>query len=422
MTRHAVTLLEERCKGCTRCVTSCPTEAIRVRDGKAHIMTERCIDCGECIRVCPHHAKTVHSITADEALALPKPVALVPPSFYGQFKRTIPTGALLGALQSIGFIDAAEVALAAELVTEATTEVLENVNIPRPVISSSCPAIVRLMEVRFPALLPHLVPLPSPMEVAARMVKEKYGEDASPVFLTPCPAKITDSNHPLFSRHSAVAAAVPVRDIFASVVREIGDASIAPRAGKTGILWGRSGGESRGVAPGEGIAVDGLRNVALLLERVDKGNVEGITFIEVMACPGGCVGGALQVENPFIARPRLVLRAEQAGEIPEARMPEFGHDIVNGEVMVRENPVMALDENPMQALEKLERLEALSEDLPSLDCGSCGAPNCRALAEDIVQGRGKDTDCVFILRQKLRKLTEEMLALDDQRWLNSSKE
>ena len=418
MTRHAVMLLEDRCKGCTRCVTSCPTEAIRVRDGKAHIMTERCIDCGECIRVCPHHAKTVRSDSLADALMLKNPVALVPPSFYGQFKRSIPTGSLLGALKSIGFIDAVEVALAAELVTEATTELLEKGNLPLPVISSSCPAIIRLMEVRYPALLPHLVPLPSPMEVAARMVKEKYGADSSPVFLTPCPAKITDSNHPLFSAGTTVASAVPVRDIFAAVVREIGKASIAPQAGKTGILWGRSGGESRGVAPGEGIAVDGIRNVSLLLERVDKGNVEGITFIEVMACPGGCVGGALQVENPFIARPRLVLRAEQAGEIEEQRLEQFGSEMVEGAVMAHENPVMALDSNPVQALEKLEQLESLAEDLPALDCGSCGAPNCRALAEDIVQGRGKDTDCVFVLRSKIRKLTEEMLELDDQRWLS----
>ena len=54
---HSVTLDYDKCVGCTNCVKHCPTEAIRIREGKAVITPERCIDCGECIRVCPHHAK-----------------------------------------------------------------------------------------------------------------------------------------------------------------------------------------------------------------------------------------------------------------------------------------------------------------------------------------------------------------------------
>ncbi|WP_319560562.1 [Fe-Fe] hydrogenase large subunit C-terminal domain-containing protein [Marispirochaeta sp.] len=419
MTRHSVMLLEDRCKGCTLCVTRCPTEAIRVRGGKAFIITERCIDCGECIRVCPHHAKTVRSDSLAEALALDAPVAMVAPSFYGQFKSSIPMDALLGALQSLGFAGVEEVALGAEIVTEATAGILESGKYPRPLISSSCPAVVRLVEVRFPALLPNLVPLPSPMEVTARLIRQRYGKEASPVFITPCPAKITDARYPLFAEDSSVAAAVPVRDVFAGIVKAIGTVNVAPGAGKTGILWGRSGGESRSVAPGEGIAVDGIRNVSLLLEKIDSGNSEGITFIETMACPGGCVGGALQVENPFMARSRLAARAEESGrETGEHSEQEKCGSLLGAAIMTRENKVMALDSDPERALNKLERLEVLAEELPALDCGSCGAPNCRALAEDIVQGRGKETDCIFVLRAKIRKLTEEMIALDDQRERN----
>ena len=53
----SVYLLENQCKGCTNCIKHCPTQAIRVRNGKAVITTDQCIDCGECIRICPHHAK-----------------------------------------------------------------------------------------------------------------------------------------------------------------------------------------------------------------------------------------------------------------------------------------------------------------------------------------------------------------------------
>ena len=54
---HSVTLDKDKCTGCINCIKRCPTEAIRVRNGKAKIIKERCIDCGECIRVCPNHAK-----------------------------------------------------------------------------------------------------------------------------------------------------------------------------------------------------------------------------------------------------------------------------------------------------------------------------------------------------------------------------
>ncbi|MBC7319639.1 4Fe-4S binding protein, partial [bacterium] len=46
----------ELCKGCIDCIRVCPTEALRVRQGKAILLEDRCIDCGECITVCPEHA------------------------------------------------------------------------------------------------------------------------------------------------------------------------------------------------------------------------------------------------------------------------------------------------------------------------------------------------------------------------------
>ena len=54
--KHSVVLEYKRCLGCTTCIKSCPTEAIRVRNGKAAILNARCIDCGVCIQVCPHKA------------------------------------------------------------------------------------------------------------------------------------------------------------------------------------------------------------------------------------------------------------------------------------------------------------------------------------------------------------------------------
>ena len=83
----AVQLDENLCKGCINCIKRCPTQAIRVRNGKAVITKEFCIDCGECIRICPHHAK----LPVYDKLSVIKnyeyTVALPAPSLYGQFNH-----------------------------------------------------------------------------------------------------------------------------------------------------------------------------------------------------------------------------------------------------------------------------------------------------------------------------------------------
>ena len=54
---HTVTLDSEKCKGCIACMKRCPTEAIRVRGGKAKVLYDRCVGCGECVRICPNQTK-----------------------------------------------------------------------------------------------------------------------------------------------------------------------------------------------------------------------------------------------------------------------------------------------------------------------------------------------------------------------------
>ena len=117
---HSVTLDEEKCKGCTNCIKRCPTEAIRVRKSKARITAERCIDCGECIRICPHHAKKAITDSLDKINDFKYKIAVVAPSFYGQFKEVDSRVKILNAIKKCGFDEVFEVAKAAEMVTMAT--------------------------------------------------------------------------------------------------------------------------------------------------------------------------------------------------------------------------------------------------------------------------------------------------------------
>ena len=164
---HSVILDEEQCVGCTNCIKRCPTEAIRVRDGKAVITSERCIDCGECIRVCPHHAKKAHYDSLSVIQEFDYKIALPAPSLYGQFNHLDNIDIVLTGLKALGFDEVFEVSRAAELVSEATRKILRRGDLSKPIISSACPAVVRLIRVRFPDLCSHVLPLNAPMEAAA---------------------------------------------------------------------------------------------------------------------------------------------------------------------------------------------------------------------------------------------------------------
>ena len=100
---HSVMLEREKCKGCTTCLKHCPTEAIRVYGGSAHIIKERCIDCGACIQRCPYHAKVAVTDPLSKILDYKIKVALPAPTLYGQFKGLKDIGRLLDALIAIGF-------------------------------------------------------------------------------------------------------------------------------------------------------------------------------------------------------------------------------------------------------------------------------------------------------------------------------
>ena len=313
---HSVTLDRDKCKGCINCIKRCPTEAIRVREGKASIIAERCIDCAECIRICPHHAKKALCDPLEVLEDYEYTIALPPPSFYGQFNNLEEPDLVLAALRDLGFDDVFEVARAAELVSEATRRLMQEGNMPRPVISSACPAVARLIRVRYPDLIDHVLPLVAPVELAARMAKrqamEKTGlpaEKIGCIFLSPCPAKVTAIRDPMGTSKSQVDAAVAVKEVYPrllGLMKKRQAADNLATAGRIGIGWAESGGESAGLVTVDSyLAADGIENVIRVLEDLEDEKYPGLDFVELDACAGGCVGGVLQVENPYIAKAKL---------------------------------------------------------------------------------------------------------------------
>lgn len=157
MMKHSVILEYKRCRGCTTCIKNCPTEAIRVRNGKATILNERCIDCGKCIQVCPHKAIKSVSDSLEKLEKYQYRVALPDPALYGQFQHLDDIDIVLNGLLKIGFQKVFETARAAELLSDyARHAISSGENKVMPQISSACPTILRLIRTRFPKLIPNV--------------------------------------------------------------------------------------------------------------------------------------------------------------------------------------------------------------------------------------------------------------------------
>lgn len=422
---HSVRLDKEKCKACTNCLKRCPTEAIRVRGGRAHIIDERCIDCGECIRVCDYHAKYALTDPLASINRFKYKIALPAPALYGQFKHLISASQVLEGLLNMGFDEVFEVAEGADIVTRAIRERMRNMDKSHyPLISSACPAIVRLIRVRFPELIPHIIDVRQPMEVAAMVAKQEFcrknnvpQEEVGCFFITPCAAKMTAIRNPIGHETSAVDGAISMLEIYGLLTSQLKNISFdtnISRASAYGVGWANSGGEAAAVCPEHSMSVDGIENVIRVLEEIENDKLQDLVFFEGSACTGGCVGGPLTFENNYVARGAI--RALMHGcdiTHPDEKVKVSYLTKYNllGDKHITANSAMKLDDDIVEAMRKMEQMEEIVNRLPGYDCGSCGSPTCRTFAEDIVRGYATEMDCIHILKDRLKVMAQQMVEL-----------
>ena len=404
---HSVLLDASKCTGCTTCLKHCPTEAIRIKDGHAVINEKRCIDCGECIRNCPHKAKKAVFGKLEDMKRFKYKIALPAPTLYGQFDNLDDVDYVLDGLLRIGFDDVFEVSKAAELVSAYTRLYLKTDGIKKPVISSACPVAIRLISLRFPSLSENILHMLPPMEVAARLARERAlknhpelkSEDIGVCFISPCPAKVSYVKNGFADYKSQVDVVVSISDIYFLLISEMkqeNDIKSLCESGIIGIGWASSGGESTAIFNEDYLAADGIENIIRVLDQIENGNIPQLEFIELNACPGGCVGGVMAMENPFVAKARLQsLRRylpvsqnfiDEENYIPDNylfnNLPEY-------------QPISRLADSMAQSMRMMADIQQIKNTLPGIDCGACGAPNCRAFAEDIVKNKASIDGCII---------------------------
>lgn len=406
---HSVLLNSDKCTGCTTCLRHCPTEAIRIRDGKAVINEGRCIDCGECIRSCPQKAKKAVCNKLEDMEGFKWKIALPAPTLYGQFDNLDDVEYVLNGLLHIGFDDVYEVSQAAELVSAYTRSYLSTEGVKKPVISTACPVVTRLIALRFPSLLDNVLRLLPPMEVAAMLARKRAlehhpelrPEDIGVCFISPCPAKASYVKNGFGNYQSQVDVVVSISDAYFRLINEMKPTDQTDDLSCSGILgvgWASSGGEAAALFNDSYLAADGIDNVIRVLDQIENGNIPQLEFVELNACTGGCVGGVLTVQNPFIAKARLQgLRRF----LPVSRnfLPQ-GEQYIPEEYFFEEmpvyRPISQLSSSMAKSMRMLADIQAIRATLPGLDCGACGSPTCRTFAEDIVRGQATIGDCMLM--------------------------
>lgn len=408
--KHSVSLEPSKCKGCTTCLKRCPTEAIRIRDGQAVINPDKCIDCGECIKVCPYKAKKASNDQLEGMADFKISVALPAPALYGQFDNLTSVDYVVNGLYKMGFDYVFEVASAAEMVSQYTRMYLSKPGIKKPVISSACPAITRMIGMNFPYLIDQVIPVLPPIEIAAKLAREKVlkdhpelsSDDVGIFFISPCPAKVSYVKNGFAGDKNNIDRVISIRDCYFKLIDAMEQDDYPEKtsnAGMIGLGWATTGGEASAVFNERYLAADGIENCMRVLEQLDNDDFVDLDFIELNACSGGCVGGAMTVANPYIAQARLHSLKRYLPVSPnrptDKEIPNYAYTDDN----VSFDSKVKLSDDRAEAMKMMSDIENITACLPGIDCGSCGAPTCAAFAEDIVRGVTNADECTIIMRE-----------------------
>ena len=416
---HALTVIGERCTGCTHCMTVCPTQAIRIRNGRAIIMANRCVDCGECYKACPVSAISVGQDDLELIHRYPVRVILIPSVLIGQFPRRISTSGIYKALREIGFTHVYEVESSVDMVIRAGRQYMHE-HKDRPMISSFCPAVIRLIQVKFPLLVGNIMKINPPIDITALYYREKLRQSGIPAgqvgifYATPCAAKIAAVKSPIGDTGSAVTGVININTLYNRILRfltrkytetdsPVTDEYLSSR----GIQWSLTRGETDHFS-GRALAIDGIKNVNEFLENLENGKPDNIDFLELRACDEGCAGGILISGNRFLTVERLKNRAREYMSREDDRSIRMDEKLLDlnrygflGNIEPR--PVARLDSDIPTAIRKMERKRRLMCYLPGFDCAACGAPDCQTLSEDIVRGEAQISHCIFMQQQMIRQ-------------------
>jgi Na+-translocating ferredoxin:NAD+ oxidoreductase RNF subunit RnfB len=419
---HGFRIDREKCEGCLSCMRACPTHAIRVKEAKAQYRSESCIDCGICLPACSRNAICATTTSGEDLSRFKFKVAVPSPVLFGQFPTGITPAQVVDGLLEFGFDAVWDYSVDINLVARAIQQYVDEWKGPTPLISVSCPVVVRLVQVSYPAMVEQLIPLQPAREIAGREAKRHFSarlglreDEIAAIYITPCQAKTISILQPAEGVVSNLDGALGFREVYnrvlacASLKKGDGTKSAQPPVIRnSGFLRLHvSEGIGRLVQQHSYLRVTGLSNTIQVFNDIEKGKLRNVGFLEAYTCWNGCAGGNLTVANVYVAGTTLRFLARTLPEMDaateaevERRFPKEDFSLL---APIRPRSVRGTD-SLKERVHMRELAESVLATLPGLDCGLCGAPTCKELARDVSMGDASKDDCVFLSERRLQDL------------------
>lgn len=400
------------CKNCYRCLRNCPVKAIKVEDQQARIIDERCILCGHCVNVCPQNAKRVHDGTAAVRRLLSsdaETVVSLAPSFVSSFNVS-EFGVMRAALKKLGFSEAEETAVGANLVISEYDALLKSGKY-RNLISSACPSVVRMIREYYPQAVEYIAPVDSPMVAHAKLIKHR-APAVKVVFIGPCIAKKREADE------SGVVDGVltfeELKGLFAEAGIDLKNIKPEPIEETQKANKAKFFPINRGIIKSfdsfvdgyEYLSVDGVKRCREVMD--DIKSLDGF-FLELNACEFACVNGPCSMlnENDAIrstAAIRQYVNRETAGKESE-RIDYTGVDISAVYPPIREGGRAVSEYEIEQILKKTNKFKPEDE----LNCGACGYSTCREKAWAVANGYADVEMCLPYMRERAETMSYEII-------------
>lgn len=398
-----LTLKKSNCKNCYKCIRHCPVKSIRFSANQAHIIGNECILCGQCFVVCPQNAKQIVDETEKVRVLIqsgdPVYVSLAP-SFIANYNG-IGIEGMRRALRKLGFADAEETAVGASMVKTEYERILAGGD--RDIlIASCCHSVNLLIQKYFPAVLPSLADVLSPMQAHCADLKRRF-PNAKTVFIGPCVAKKDEAEH----YAGYVDAVLTYEELTKWLENE--HIALEPDMDSTEESRARFFPTAGGIlktmaqnAPGYTyMAIDGVENCMAALHDIESGKIHKC-FIEMSACVGSCISGPVMEKYHRSPVSDYMAVAHYAGKKDfDVAQPDPLLLRKTFEPIERRNDIPSESEIA-DILKKMGKTKKEDE----LNCGSCGYNTCREKAIAIYHGKAEISMCLPYLKEKAESFSD----------------